>query len=315
MGESIDEEPATDDEAVRRLKLLKVRGRDMVGGTMDCRTAQQRCWGPLPDHVPASLNGGGSREEGDHEKRLVPSLPPPLASPLQAVEGDDWSAVIDRQTEEVAALHIADMGESTTAQEQAAAGAGAQGDVHAPPPIASPFTQAAVHRQVSPRGGWEARTGMQMGRPGPDGAVLVRAALCHACESPRPRHVICTGQLLWQCLQACLPNKLYHHFALPGGPPSPHHTQVGNQEPQPHVPLNAETVDHALNEVRPFLIADGGNVEVVSVSGGVVSLEFQGACGTCPSSSATMSMGIERCLRATFGTQMTQIVQVGVMAG
>lgn len=56
-------------------------------------------------------------------------------------------------------------------------------------------------------------------------------------------------------------------------------------------------VDKALDEVRPYLIADGGNVEVAAVQDGVVMLRLQGACGTCPSSTATMKMGIERSLR------------------
>lgn len=56
-------------------------------------------------------------------------------------------------------------------------------------------------------------------------------------------------------------------------------------------------MDKALDEVRPYLIADGGNVEVAAVQDGVVMLRLQGACGTCPSSTATMKMGIERSLR------------------
>ena len=58
-------------------------------------------------------------------------------------------------------------------------------------------------------------------------------------------------------------------------------------------------MDKALDEVRPYLIADGGNVEVAAVQDGVVMLRLQGACGTCPSSTATMKMGIERSLRVS----------------
>lgn len=74
-------------------------------------------------------------------------------SSLQAVEGDDWSAVIDRQTEEVAASHSADLADAATPQSQSSEGGSARGATQPPPPIASPFTQAAVHRQVRPRGG------------------------------------------------------------------------------------------------------------------------------------------------------------------
>lgn len=74
--------------------------------------------------------------------------------------------------------------------------------------------------------------------------------------------------------------------------------------------MTVESVDRALEAVRPYLIADGGNVEVVGVEQGIVLLRLQGACGTCPSSTATMKMGIERTLRATFGDQVVEVAQV-----
>ena len=74
--------------------------------------------------------------------------------------------------------------------------------------------------------------------------------------------------------------------------------------------LTMASVDEALNEVRPYLIADGGNVEVVGVEAGVVLLRLQGACGTCPSSTATMKMGIERSLKNTFGDALKEVAQV-----
>ncbi|EOD21094.1 hypothetical protein EMIHUDRAFT_60252, partial [Emiliania huxleyi CCMP1516] len=52
-------------------------------------------------------------------------------------------------------------------------------------------------------------------------------------------------------------------------------------------------------QVRPYLVADGGNVAVVSVDAAMrnVYLRLEGACGSCPSSTVTMKMGIERVLR------------------
>jgi len=52
-----------------------------------------------------------------------------------------------------------------------------------------------------------------------------------------------------------------------------------------------------LEEMRPYLIQDGGNVAIAEIDGPVVRLELQGACGTCPSSTQTMKMGLERGLR------------------
>lgn len=74
--------------------------------------------------------------------------------------------------------------------------------------------------------------------------------------------------------------------------------------------LNAENVDKVLDDVRPYLIADGGNIDVVSVDDGIVSLKLQGACGSCPSSTTTMKMGVERVLKEKFGDAIKDISQV-----
>jgi Fe-S cluster biogenesis protein NfuA len=61
--------------------------------------------------------------------------------------------------------------------------------------------------------------------------------------------------------------------------------------------LTSENIENVLDELRPYLLADGGNVELVEVEGPVVRLRLQGACGSCPSSAMTLRMGIERKLR------------------
>lgn len=59
-----------------------------------------------------------------------------------------------------------------------------------------------------------------------------------------------------------------------------------------------ERVEKALDRVRPMLMADGGNVDLVEVTDdGVVKLKLTGACGCCPMSSMTLKMGIERILK------------------
>lgn len=63
--------------------------------------------------------------------------------------------------------------------------------------------------------------------------------------------------------------------------------------------LNPTNVEQVLDELRPYLQADGGNVELVEIDGPVVKLRLQGACGSCPSSTMTLRMGIERKLRET----------------
>lgn len=103
--------------------------------------------------------------------------------------------------------------------------------------------------------------------------------------------------------------------------------------------LTIEAAEACLDEVRPYLLADGeaekshhplwlsqehlgeqqgsaaaatnvcpgstgGDVVVRSVDAGIVALQLQGSCSTCAASSATMKMGLERALRANFGSQV-----------
>ncbi|AMV72982.1 NifU family protein [Desulfuromonas carbonis] len=59
-----------------------------------------------------------------------------------------------------------------------------------------------------------------------------------------------------------------------------------------------EEVQKVLEMVRPALQADGGDVELVDISAdGVVSVKLKGACGSCPMSTMTLKMGIEKTLR------------------
>ena len=59
-----------------------------------------------------------------------------------------------------------------------------------------------------------------------------------------------------------------------------------------------EKVEAALEKIRPFLQADGGNVELVEVTeDGVVKVKLMGACAGCPMSQMTLKAGIERILK------------------
>jgi Fe-S cluster biogenesis protein NfuA len=58
-----------------------------------------------------------------------------------------------------------------------------------------------------------------------------------------------------------------------------------------------EKVEKALDKIRPALMADGGNVELVEVDDSVVKVRLTGACRGCPMSQLTLKMGIERYLK------------------
>lgn len=59
-----------------------------------------------------------------------------------------------------------------------------------------------------------------------------------------------------------------------------------------------DRIEAALEKIRPFLIADGGDVKVLEVTDDlVVKLELMGACGTCPMSPMTMKAGVEEAIK------------------
>ncbi len=58
-----------------------------------------------------------------------------------------------------------------------------------------------------------------------------------------------------------------------------------------------EKVEEVLNKIRPALMRDGGNVELVEVSDGTVKVSLTGACAGCPMSTMTLKMGIEKILK------------------
>jgi len=58
-----------------------------------------------------------------------------------------------------------------------------------------------------------------------------------------------------------------------------------------------DKVEEVLDKVRPQLMQDGGNVELVDVEEGIVKVKLTGACSGCPMSTLTLKMGIERILK------------------
>ena len=64
-----------------------------------------------------------------------------------------------------------------------------------------------------------------------------------------------------------------------------------------------------IERIRPALQADGGDVELVSVENGVVKVRLTGACGSCPMSTMTLKMGIERVIKEQ-SPEITEVVGV-----
>ena len=71
-----------------------------------------------------------------------------------------------------------------------------------------------------------------------------------------------------------------------------------------------EEVEKVLEQVRPTLQADGGDVELVDVTAdGIVKVRLKGACGSCPMSTMTLKMGIERAMMEQIPA-VKEVVQV-----
>ncbi|HTI39650.1 MAG TPA: NifU family protein [Vicinamibacterales bacterium] len=69
--------------------------------------------------------------------------------------------------------------------------------------------------------------------------------------------------------------------------------------------VTKERVEAVLGRVRPFLLADGGDIELVDVEGASATVRLSGACAGCPTAHITLHLGIEAALRDAmpdFGT-------------
>lgn len=73
--------------------------------------------------------------------------------------------------------------------------------------------------------------------------------------------------------------------------------------------VTRERVESVLSRVRPFLQADGGDIELLDVEGGSASVRLTGMCAGCPSAHMTLHLGVEVALRAEmpeFGNLMVK---------
>jgi len=68
-------------------------------------------------------------------------------------------------------------------------------------------------------------------------------------------------------------------------------------------------VQEVIDELRPALQSDGGDVELIGVEAGVVTLQLTGACSGCPMSTMTLKMGIERAIMQKV-PEITEVVAV-----
>lgn len=58
-----------------------------------------------------------------------------------------------------------------------------------------------------------------------------------------------------------------------------------------------EQVEKAIEEIRPHLQADGGDIELVNIENGIAKVRLKGTCAGCPMSTMTIKWGVESFLR------------------
>lgn len=73
--------------------------------------------------------------------------------------------------------------------------------------------------------------------------------------------------------------------------------------------LTYESVNKAIQDVRPSLKADGGDIELLSVSeNGKVTVKLKGACGSCPMATITLKQGVEAYLKKVL-PEVSEVIQ------
>jgi Fe-S cluster biogenesis protein NfuA len=70
-----------------------------------------------------------------------------------------------------------------------------------------------------------------------------------------------------------------------------------------------ENVEKALDEIRPFLMSDGGNIKLLSIEDFVVKVQLEGACIGCSVNQMTLKNGVEATIKK-FAPQIKEVINV-----
>jgi Fe-S cluster biogenesis protein NfuA len=97
---------------------------------------------------------------------------------------------------------------------------------------------------------------------------------------------------------------LRHHFLLCG------HELTGAELTENRDPLERAILQVLQDTILPGIHRDGGDLRLLGIEDGVVQVSMDGACRTCPASSATLKLGVEKTLLAAFPGEVTRVEQV-----
>ena len=68
-------------------------------------------------------------------------------------------------------------------------------------------------------------------------------------------------------------------------------------------------VEKALDEIRPFLISDGGNIKLLSIENSIVKVQLEGACTGCSVNQMTLKNGVEATIKK-YAPQISEVINV-----
>ncbi|MFT7498092.1 MAG: Fe-S cluster biogenesis protein NfuA [Porticoccaceae bacterium] len=68
-------------------------------------------------------------------------------------------------------------------------------------------------------------------------------------------------------------------------------------------------IEKALEEIRPFLMSDGGNISLVSIDNNVVKVQLEGSCISCPVNQMTLTNGVEATIKR-YAPQIEKVIEV-----
>lgn len=70
-----------------------------------------------------------------------------------------------------------------------------------------------------------------------------------------------------------------------------------------------KNVEKALDEIRPFLISDGGNIKLLSIEEGIVKVQLEGSCSGCSVNQMTLKNGVEATVKK-YAPEIKQVINV-----
>lgn len=70
-----------------------------------------------------------------------------------------------------------------------------------------------------------------------------------------------------------------------------------------------DNVEKALEEIRPFLISDGGNIKLLSIEDAIVKVQLEGACMGCSVNQMTLKNGVEATIKK-YAPQIQEVINV-----